>query len=98
ALTTTPRHKLMKECRPVARDERAVGCLAQLAARPAGRSVIEDDHSAISPPGPVACLGELRRVEGPVAPAPDDDDVAHHDATGPRRVVQPPWSRKAPPR
>src|SRR5207244_12633514 len=62
------------------------------------RVAVDDDHPAIPGLAPLARLGKLPGVERPIAPAPDDDHVAHHDAIGRRRARHRPRSREESPR
>src|SRR5205807_546146 len=71
--------ELTKEAAPVARHERTVRCVTQLAA---GAALGLPIHYHDAPkPGPTPRFGfrELGGVEAAVAAAPDHDDIPHHD-------------------
>src|SRR5207253_6527727 len=71
--------ELTKEAAPVARHERTVRCVTQLAAGAALGLPIH--HHDAPKPGPTPRFGfrELGGVEAAVAAAPDHDDIPHHD-------------------
>ena len=64
---------------PLAHHEGAVSGLAQLRARPARRVSIDDHDSPEVRLASLPGLGELPRVERPVAAATDDHHIAHDD-------------------
>jgi hypothetical protein len=82
--------KAIEERAPLADDEAPVGSLAELASRLAARVAVHDDHRPEVDLRAGFGLRELRRVEGAVAAAADDDDV-------PQRMSLPPSTTRTVP-
>jgi len=64
---------------PLAHHEDAIWGLTQLRPCPAGRVSIDHDDAPEGRPASLLRLGELPRVERPVAAATHDHHVAHDD-------------------